>query len=89
METNTIEVKAGFGHLTKNFIRAGYNFLHEPMDYIEVWNKRIAVGHPEYIGISQGKAMQRMDFMNFVKDVNKSINFAKIKVENGKKSSSE
>ena len=83
-----IEVGIGLKKLTKNFIRANRGILYANKDYIDYVTginiNKINTEFPVYMGISEGKAMQRMDIMNISKDFTKVVVLAKSKIENGK-----
>ena len=83
-----VEVGISLKKLTKNFIRANHGILHVDRHYIDyvtgISMNKINTEFPVYIGISEGKAMQRMDIMNISKDFTKALIFAKSKIENGK-----
>jgi len=94
METNIIEKRMSIALLTKNFVKANQKILHQDELYheIKLYGEIIAkidVENPTYITISDGKAMQRNDIANFAKDFTKSTGLAKLKMKNGKTTTTE
>ena len=80
--------------LTKSFVRANYNILHQDKFYheIKLWgtiSAKIDIENPTYITISDGKAMQKNDIANFAKDFTESTRLAKLKIKNGKTATTE
>jgi len=89
METTEKKITTTAGQLVKGFFGASQRILQKPSIHIVYGYKQYIVGYPEYIGVAQGKAMQRMDLKNFAGDFRKSVELAKIKVENGKAATTE
>ena len=80
--------------LTKKFVGANQKILHQDKFYHEIKlfgtiNTKIDVESPVYISISDGKAMQRNDIANFANDFSKSTELAKLKMKNGKATTTE
>ena len=89
METTEKKITITVGRLVKGFFGASQRILQEPSIHIVYGNRQYVVGYPEYVGIAQGKVMQKIDFNNFAKDFSKSVNLAKIKTKNGKTATTE
>jgi len=89
METTEKKVTTTAGGLVKGFFGASQKVLQEPSIHIVYGYKQYVVGYPEYVGISQGKTMQKIDLYNLAGDFRKSVELAKIKVENGKTATTE
>ena len=94
METNLVGEKMSVAQLTKNFIRANQEILHQNKFFseVELWgaiDSKIDIENPTYITISEGKAMQRNDIANFAKDFIKSTGLAKRKIKNGQAATTE